>query len=65
MAEGDRLIFEKDRCLTCSGLGWTWWPATPPQEGKWVVCRGCMGTGRSDQTGDKLPKPQGAGRPAP
>jgi len=59
MDEGDRLIFEKDRCPICSGSGWTLWPAAtaPAQERKWVICRGCLGTGRTDQKGGKRQKP--------
>ena len=57
----DRQIAEKDRCKTCHGSGWTWWEAggEPAQEGKWVVCRGCIGTGRIDQKGRKRQKPDG------
>ncbi len=58
MAPGDRRIFETDRCTACSGSGWTWWsPTQPHEDGKWVVCRGCLGTGRTDQTGEKQPHP--------
>jgi hypothetical protein len=68
MTMSDRQIPEKDRCSVCGGAGWTWWTAgtTPPQEGttpppqeegKWVVCRECIGTGRTDQKGRKRQKP--------
>lgn len=61
MTMSDRQIPEKDRCSVCGGAGWTWWAAgdTPPQEeeGKWVVCRECIGTGRTDQQGRKRQKP--------
>jgi DnaJ-class molecular chaperone len=55
----DRQIAEKDRCSTCHGQGWTWWSAEgpPPAEGRWVVCRVCIGTGRTDQKGRKRQKP--------
>ena len=60
MTQSDRHIPEKERCSTCSGSGWTWWSVdvTPPQEGKWVVCRECIGTGRADQNGRKRQKPE-------
>ena len=51
MAQSDRHINEKDRCATCAGSGWTAW------EGKWVVCRECIGTGRKDHKGRKRQKP--------
>jgi len=56
----DRQIPEKARCPTCKGSGWTWWAALeePPQEGRWVVCRECIGTGRSDHKGRKRLKPE-------
>lgn len=61
MAQSDRQIPESARCTTCGGAGWTWWAAAadaePPQEGKWVVCRECIGTGRTDQKGRKRRKP--------
>jgi hypothetical protein len=68
MAQSDRLIPEGDRCKTCSGAGWKWWtpPASAtgpapqdeaPQESKWIVCRECIGTGRTDQKGRKRIKP--------
>jgi hypothetical protein len=65
MAQSDRLIAEGDRCKTCSGVGWKWWtpPAgedEAPQESKWIVCRECIGTGRSDQKGRKRNKPEQA-----
>jgi DnaJ-class molecular chaperone len=62
VTQGDRQIPEKDQCSTCSGSGWTWWSAdaTPSEEGKWVVCRACIGTGRTDQKGRKRQKPTSA-----
>ena len=59
MAEGDRLILATDRCSSCGGAGWTWWSPRPgvAGRGKWVVCRSCLGTGRSDQTGAKRQMP--------
>jgi len=57
MAQSDRQINEKDRCSTCGGTGWKPW------EGKWVVCRECIGTGRRDHKGRKRQKPDEA--PAP
>lgn len=64
MAQSDRLIPEGDRCKACSGAGWKWWtpPASEdeaPQESKWIVCRECIGTGRTDQKGRKRNKPEG------
>jgi DnaJ-class molecular chaperone len=56
MAQSDRRIDEKDRCSRCEGAGWTWWSAEA-QEGKWIVCRECIGTGRSDQKGRKRQMP--------
>jgi hypothetical protein len=66
MTQSDRLIPEGDRCKTCSGAGWKWWtpPAVEdeaPQESKWIVCRECIGTGRSDQKGRKRIKPEESG----
>jgi hypothetical protein len=55
MAQSDRLIPEKDRCSTCTGAGWTWFEAEP--EGKWIVCRECIGTGRADHKGRKRLRP--------
>jgi DnaJ-class molecular chaperone len=62
MTMSDRQIPEKDRCPACGGAGWTWWSAdaTSAQEGKWVVCRECIGTGRTDQKGRKRQKPADA-----
>jgi DnaJ-class molecular chaperone len=64
MAQSDRRIDEKDRCSTCNGSGWKWWSAdaAAAQEGKWIVCRECIGTGRSDQKGRKRQMP--ADKPA-
>ena len=57
MAQSDRHIPEKERCSTCSGAGWTWW-APAGEDGKWVVCRECIGTGRADHKGRKRQKPE-------
>jgi DnaJ-class molecular chaperone len=61
VTQSDRAIAPADRCPTCSGAGWTWWaPETdPPQEGRWVVCRECIGTGRKDHKGRKRLQPEG------
>jgi hypothetical protein len=58
MAQSDRQILEKDRCTTCKGAGWTWFGAE--SEGKWIVCRECIGTGRKDHKGRKRLKPDEA-----
>jgi hypothetical protein len=58
MAQSDRLILEKDRCSTCAGAGWTWLESEP--EGKWIVCRECIGTGRADHKGRKRLRPDEA-----
>ncbi|HEX3433859.1 MAG TPA: hypothetical protein VHT25_07330 [Solirubrobacteraceae bacterium] len=58
MTQSDRAIPEKERCATCSGAGWTWFEAEP--EGRWIVCRECIGTGRTDQKGRKRLKPDEA-----
>jgi hypothetical protein len=58
MAQSDRHIDEKDRCPACKGVGWTWFEAEP--EGKWIVCRECIGTGRADHKGRKRLKPEDA-----
>ncbi|HSZ15046.1 MAG TPA: hypothetical protein VK790_13505 [Solirubrobacteraceae bacterium] len=58
MTQSDRQIPENARCSTCKGGGWTWWAGgEPPAEGKWIVCRECIGTGRTDQKGRKRLKP--------
>ncbi len=59
MTQSDRQIDEKDRCSTCKGAGWTWWSGgeAAGEEGRWIVCRECIGTGRSDQKGRKRLKP--------
>jgi DnaJ-class molecular chaperone len=58
MTQSDRAIAEKDRCATCSGAGWTWFEGEP--EGRWIVCRDCIGTGRVDQKGRKRLRPDDA-----
>jgi hypothetical protein len=63
MTQSDRQIAEKDRCTTCSGSGWTWFSAEATEateageEGRWIVCRACIGTGRGDQKGRKRQRP--------
>jgi len=59
VTQSDRHIPEKERCSTCSGAGWTWWSAgaAAGEEGRWVVCRECIGTGRADHKGRKRQKP--------
>ncbi len=57
MTQADRHIPEKDRCQACKGAGWKWWLPEEEPEGKWIVCRDCIGTGRTDQTGRKRQKP--------
>jgi hypothetical protein len=66
MTQADRQIPEKDRCSACKGAGWTWWlpeaePEGPEPEGKWIVCRACIGTGRTDEKGRKRQRPEDAG----
>ena len=62
MAQSDRQIAEKDRCTTCDGAGWTWRsPAEAELDGKWIVCRDCIGTGRMDQKGRKRQRPEADG----
>lgn len=63
MAQADRQIAEKDRCATCKGAGWTWWSTETEtgSEAKWIVCRECIGTGRTDQKGRKRQKPDADG----
>ena len=63
MTQSDRQIAEKDKCSSCKGAGWTWWSAGAEagQEAKWIVCRECIGTGRTDQKGRKRQKPEAAG----
>jgi DnaJ-class molecular chaperone len=61
MAQTDRRIADKDQCRTCQGAGWTWWPADEEQEAKWIICRECIGTGRTDQKGRKRQKPEANG----
>jgi hypothetical protein len=63
VTQSDRQIAEKDRCSSCEGAGWTWWSADAEagQEAKWIVCRECIGTGRTDQKGRKRQKPEEAG----
>ena len=55
----DKQIPPNARCSHCEGAGWTWWtPADAPEESKWVVCRECLGTGRTDKKGRKRQKPE-------
>jgi DnaJ-class molecular chaperone len=62
MGQSDRMIAEQDRCKVCGGAGWTWWTkdVPPPDTGKWIVCRECIGTGRIDHKGRKRQKPHEA-----
>jgi hypothetical protein len=64
MAQSDRQIPANERCSACDGAGWKWWApegeapeGEAPGESKWIVCRECIGTGRSDQNGRKRLKP--------
>jgi len=59
VTQTDRQIPEKERCSTCSGAGWTWWSAEAQPEGRWIVCRECIGTGRADHKGRKRQQPDG------
>jgi DnaJ-class molecular chaperone len=60
MAQSDRHIDARDQCSTCQGAGWTWWLSTDesPEPGKWITCRECLGTGRTDKKGRKRQKPE-------
>jgi hypothetical protein len=55
VTQSDRAISEKDRCTNCKGAGWTWFEAE--RDGRWIVCRECIGTGRVDQKGRKRLRP--------
>jgi len=57
MTQADRHIAEKDRCSACRGAGWTWRSPQEEPEGNWIVCRECIGTGRTDQKGRKRQRP--------
>jgi DnaJ-class molecular chaperone len=58
MPQHDRLIPENARCSICGGSGWTRWSQPEaPEEAKWVICRECLGTGRTDMKGRKRQKP--------
>jgi hypothetical protein len=57
MTQADRQIPEKDRCQACEGAGWTSWLGEGEPEAKWIVCRECIGTGRTDQKGRKRQRP--------
>ena len=61
MTQSDRAIPDADKCPKCSGSGFTWWVSDeePGVEGKWIVCRECLGTGRKDGKGRKRQKPEG------
>jgi hypothetical protein len=61
MAQTDRQIAEKDRCRACEGAGWTWWSPEAEVEAKWIICRECIGTGRTDHKGRKRQKPDADG----
>ena len=60
MTQSDRQIPEKERCRVCAGAGWTWWTPEDGAEARWIVCRECIGTGRSDHKGRKRLKPEDA-----
>ena len=60
MTQSDRHIPENARCSTCDGVGWTPWSGEG-EESKWIVCRECIGTGRTDQKGRKRQKPEANG----
>ncbi len=58
MPQHDKRIPENARCSICTGSGWTWWSAPEaPEDAKWVICRECLGTGRTDKNGRKRQKP--------
>jgi DnaJ-class molecular chaperone len=62
MPQHDKRIPENARCSICSGSGWTSWTAPETEEGlleqaKWIICRECLGTGRTDKKGRKRQKP--------
>jgi len=62
MPQHDKRIPENARCSTCAGSGWTSWSAPETEEGgseppKWIICRECLGTGRTDKKGRKRQKP--------
>jgi DnaJ-class molecular chaperone len=58
MTQSDRLIPEDAKCKVCAGAGWTASTTVqPPEEPRWVVCRECIGTGRSDHKGRKRQPP--------
>jgi DnaJ-class molecular chaperone len=61
MPQHDKRIPENARCSTCSGAGWTWWSspetADTAEQAKWIICRECLGTGRTDKNGRKRQKP--------
>jgi DnaJ-class molecular chaperone len=59
MPQHDKRIPENARCATCEGSGWKLWAGPDaPEEAKWIVCRECLGTGRTDKTGRKRQKPE-------
>ena len=56
----DKQIPPNARCSHCAGSGWTWWePGDSEGEPKWILCRECLGTGRTDKNGRKRQKPEG------
>ena len=59
MPQHDKRIPENARCSTCEGSGWKLWSAPDEPDGtKWIVCRECLGTGRTDKSGRKRQKPE-------
>jgi len=59
MGQSDRKIDKKDQCTTCEGVGWVQSASGVPGGANWVVCRDCIGTGRTDHTGRKRKMPDG------
>jgi DnaJ-class molecular chaperone len=58
MPQHDKRIPENARCSTCAGAGWKLWSAPDaPEESTWIVCRECLGSGRTDKVGRKRQKP--------
>jgi DnaJ-class molecular chaperone len=59
MTQKDKRIPDNMRCPVCDGAGWTPHAASvePPEPAKWIVCRECIGTGRTDSTGRKRQQP--------
>jgi DnaJ-class molecular chaperone len=59
MPQHDKRIPENARCSICLGSGWTQWSSLEtPEQANWVICRECLGTGRTDKQGRKRHKPE-------